>query len=163
MPSLSKSHWNPVGSPVESVPSNDTVSGASPVRGVVAVNSATGPGGGVTSAMSGRYSIWAVALDVRLSVWPPKTKARIGVIRWNLPRTTTVVVAPGDSGHEPGLHVTWMSDGLMAIIEPADSSWTRQTTRFVASLQGWPETYRSGVLAAWNAPSRAALFSVMLA
>jgi hypothetical protein len=52
---------------------------------------------------------------------------------------------------------------LIAIIEPADSCWTRQTTRFVASLQGWPETYRPGVLAAWKAPSRAALLRVMLA
>ena len=49
-----------------------------------------------------------------------------------------MTVEPGASEHEPGLQLMSMSAGLIAIIEPADSSWTRQTTRFVASLQGWP-------------------------
>ena len=127
------------------------------------VNWATGAGGGVAIARSGRYSIWAVAVEVSGRVWPPKTKARIGVSRRNLPWTLTVTVEPAASEQVPGLQLMSMSAGLIAIIEPADSSWTRQTTRFVASLQGWPETYRSGVFAAWNAPSRAALFRVMFA
>ena len=102
------------------------------------MNWATGAGGGVAIAMSGRYSIWAVAVEVRGRVWPPKTKARIGVIRRNLPWTLTVTVEPAASEQPPGLQLMSMSAGLIAIIEPADSSWTRQTTRFVASLQGWP-------------------------
>src|SRR3954468_1127072 len=100
MPSPLKSHCQPVGFPVDADGSKVTVSPATGLEGDQ-LKSAVGAGGADTVAIWGRYSIWAVALDVRLIVWPPNTTDRSGVISRNVPWTLTVAVLPAACG-QPG-------------------------------------------------------------
>src|SRR5437762_98873 len=162
MPSPSKSHSQPVGSPVDVDGSNVSVSPDIGLEGSQ-VKSAVGAGGGVIVAMSGRYSIWAVALEVRWSVCPPNTKDRSGVTSWKVPRTVTVVVLPAARG-QPGMeHVRVMSVEAIATDVPLDSSWMRHTMLLLTGSHAPSWTNVACSFAACIAPSRAALFRLMFA
>ena len=113
------------------------------------MNRATGPGGGVIRLMSGRYSIWAVALEVSWRSCPPKTTDEDRRDQSEVALTLTVTVAPAASGQVTGVarHVDVVGldrdhrpDGL--VLDPADHA----VRRLVAGLAGVVELGRLGRL-----------------
>src|SRR4051794_14391804 len=128
-----KSHCHSVGLPLD-VSVNETVSVPVPDRGVP-VKSATGAGGAVAVAALGRYSTCAVAVEVRLSVWPPNTADSSGVTSRNWPWTVTVTKLAAWAGQPLIEQVRSMSVAAIEIAEPFASNWTRHVTRLDAALQ----------------------------
>lgn len=127
---------------------------------------AVGSGGALDVAIWGRYSVWAVALEFTLIDSPPKTAERSEVTRRNVPRTVTVAVLPAALAQGVGRvieQVLVMSVEAIGTYEPFDANWTRQTTVLLTASHG-PSWMNVPVFeAACIAPSRAALFRLMLA
>jgi hypothetical protein len=86
-----------------------------------------------------------------------------GVRRTSEPRTVTVTVFPTAGVQLAGVQATVTPDGATLANDPWASSSTRHITRLVVVSQGWPAWNEVGVLAAWNAPSRAAFVSEICA
>lgn len=128
----------------------------------VGVGEATGVGVGA----AGRISSWVLDVDWKVRSWPPKNVDRRGVSRRKCPVTLTATVLPKAAAHPAGLQVTLTSAGETLTAEPVDSRSVRHITRLVdwlAFVQACPATKEVGVWAAWKAPSRAALETVICA
>ena len=142
MPSSSKSHMKPDGLPVEASELKATVPPTTIVVGLP-VKAATGPGGGVAVFGSGRYSIWATALEPRSRSWPPKMTDRSGVIRRNLPRDLDGHQAArgiGASGNAAGHVDVGRGDGdhrpCRLVLDPADDPVRGLVAGLVLDVEG---------------------------
>src|SRR4029078_3196274 len=134
----------------------------------VAVGAGVGVGVGVgvgaevgADAIVGCVSICADALEVRVSLVPPRNPARSGVSSWKWPLTVTVAMLP-IAAVQAGEQAIDTSEVETEKKEAFGSVTTRHMILFVFLSQAALEMKEVGLSAACIAPSRAALPTVDL-
>jgi hypothetical protein len=115
---------------------------------------------GSAAVVGGSVMICADAVDVRVTLLPPKNGAMIGVSKEKCPSTVTVTVFPMPVAQD-GEQASWTSAFWTTTNEPLASLRTRHMTRLSAALQLALGMNDVGLYAASYAPSRAALLMVI--
>lgn len=140
--------------------------GVGPPGGAVGVAVGAGVGTGVAvgpgpEVSTGAVLIWAVALELKVTFWPPVKIAMSGVIRWKCPVTVTVTLDPIPLAQPAGLQLRATSAGATVTNDDCVSLTARHMTRLVTALHAALGVKEVGSSDASIAPSRAALTIVI--